>query len=56
VIRGPLSEMVARNPALFTQRRPLVLTLDGAGSLDATVSLPPATVSFLVAVAAQLFP
>lgn len=56
VIRSPLSEMVARNPALFTQRRPLVLTLDGGGALDATVSLPPATVSFLVAVAALLFP
>jgi len=54
--RGPLAAMVSRNPALFKERRPLVLTLERGGVLDATVSLPPATFTFLVALASLLFP
>jgi hypothetical protein len=55
VIQAPLAEVVARNPTLLQERRPLVLTLEPGPGLDANVSMPPSTFQFLLLVTAMLF-
>jgi hypothetical protein len=52
--QSPLAALVARNAALFKERRPVVLTLEPAAGLDASITMPPATFAFLLAVAAML--
>jgi hypothetical protein len=54
VTQSPLAELVARNPALFKERRALVLTLERGPAIDATVTMPPATFAFLLAVIPML--
>jgi hypothetical protein len=55
VVQSPLAELMARDPALVKRRRPLVVTLEPGATVDATVTMPPDTVTFLLAVAAMLF-
>jgi hypothetical protein len=55
VIQSPLADLVARNPALVKQPRPLVITLERSSALDATVTMPRPTFEFLVEVAGILF-
>lgn len=55
IIRGPLAEVVARNPTLLKERRPVVVTLEPSAGLDATVSVPPQTFFYLLAAASLLF-
>jgi len=55
VVESPLAGLVARRPDLIKVGRPMVITLEPGAALDATVTLPPVTVSFLLAVASLLF-
>jgi hypothetical protein len=55
VSRTPLAQVVARNATLLKERRPVVVTIEPGPDLDATVTLPPQTFFYLLAVASLLF-
>ena len=55
VIQSPIARVVAKDPTLLQERRPLVVTLEPRSNLDATITMPPQTFGFLLIVAALLF-